>query len=144
MNLEEIYFYEWNQNSTETQNKNIIELNWPWILWEEINEMKCMKKILKAVIQNMWNITLLWGKLGHAPGSESTDTVLGGAIIGRKNEITEIGNALWVRCPHPHFPHPSHPSYSFHLTINFPSLLYRSYTMCSEGIWFMEKPKNFM
>lgn len=103
-----------------------------------------MKKILKAVIQNMWNITLLWGKLGHAPGSESTDTVLGGAIIGRKNEITEIGNALWVRCPHPHFPHPSHPSYSFHLTINFPSLLYRSYTMCSEGIWFMEKPKNFM
>lgn len=47
-------------------------------------EINFTKKIIKAVIQNMWTITLLWGKLGNTPGSEYMDSVLSGAIIERK------------------------------------------------------------
>lgn len=51
------------------RNRNIVELNSPW----EFNKgIKFMKRIIKVVTQNTWNIIFLWRQLRHGPGSGSS------------------------------------------------------------------------
>lgn len=76
--------------------------------------IKFMRKIIKVVIQNTRNITLLWGKSGRVHGSESIDKS-GGWSNNGEQKWNDYTKNCWVSlvpsCPlFPPFPIPPTPS----------------------------------